>query len=299
MAPRLMVATRPFVGKALQHRDGLATLARQERFDYPAAARAVQTTAPPHVQSRQGVPADVAGRATLTTLNVPSRCASEGQPERAVRLAWRELVRTRVLVADDHTMVADGLGRIVAEVAELLGPVHDGQQLVESARRLKPDIVISDIEMPELSGIDAMRRLLAEGTTARFILLTMHRSPELAAEALRTGASGYLLKEDAGDELLGAIRAVIGGRTYLTPRLTASVLRQMSAAPDAVSTLTDRQREVLRLIALGKRMKEIAAALDISVRTVEGHKAQLMDRLDCESTADLVRVAIRQRIVPE
>lgn len=208
-------------------------------------------------------------------------------------------MRTKVLVADDHTMVADGLGRIVADVAELLGPVHDGSQLVDAVHRLKPDIVVSDVEMPALSGIDAMRRVRAEGASARFIFLTVHRSPELAAEALRSGASGYLLKEDAGEELLGAIRAVAGGRTYLTPRLTAHVLRQMSVPPDAASSLTDRQRDVLRLIALGKRMKEIAADLEISVRTVEGHKAQLMERLGCESTADLVRLAIRQRIVPQ
>lgn len=208
-------------------------------------------------------------------------------------------MRTKVLVADDHTMVADGLGRIVADVADLLGPVHDGRQLVDAVQRLKPDIVVSDVEMPELSGIDAMRRLRAEGSSVRFIFLTVHRSPQLAAEALRLGAAGYLLKEDAGDELLGAIRAVSGGRTYLTPRLTAHVLRQMSAPADAASALTDRQRDVLRLIALGKRMKEIAVDLDISVRTVEGHKAQLMERLGCESTADLVRIAIKQRIVPE
>lgn len=208
-------------------------------------------------------------------------------------------MRTRVLVADDHTMVADGLGRIVGDVAELLGAVHDGRQLVDVATRLKPDIVVTDVEMPELSGIDAMRELRASGCPARFIFLTMHRSPELATEALRSGAAGYLLKEDAGEELLSAIRAVIGGRTYLTPRLTAHVLRQMAVPPDAVSTLSDRQRQVLRLIALGRRMKEIAAELDISVRTVEGHKAQLMDRLGCASTADLVRLAIKQHIVPQ
>ncbi|BCS32554.1 DNA-binding response regulator [Luteitalea sp. TBR-22] len=208
-------------------------------------------------------------------------------------------MRTRILVADDHSMVADGLGRIVADVADLLGAAHDGRELVEAATRLKPDVIVTDVEMPELSGIDAMRHLRMVGCTARFIFLTMHRSPELAAEALRLGASGYLLKEDAGEELLVAIKAVVGGRTYLTPRLTAHVLRQMAAPPDAVSTLSDRQRQVLRLVALGKRMKEIASELDISVRTVEGHKAQLMDRLGCESTADLVRIAIKQHIVPQ
>lgn len=209
-------------------------------------------------------------------------------------------MRPRVLLADDHAMIAEGLGRLIADVADLVGQVNDGLQLVDEAKRLRPDIVVADVTMPGLSGIDAMRRLKAEGSSSRFIFLTIHGEARLAAEAMRSGASGYLLKRAAGDELLGAIHAVVNGRTYLTPLITGDVLHQLTApAQNDARELTPRQRDVLRLIAEGKRMKEIAAELDLSVRTVEGHKAQLMQVLGVESTADLIRFAIKQHIVPE
>jgi len=206
----------------------------------------------------------------------------------------------RVLLADDHAMVAEGLGRLIAEVAQLVGVVRDGPQLVESARRLCPDIVVADVDMPGMSGIDAMRVLKAERSSARFIFLTVHGEPRLAAEAMRHGASGYLLKEAAGEELLNAIRAAMEGRSYLTPLITKGVLQALAAPAGAPEEeLTPRQREVLRLIAEGKRMKEIAAALGISVRTVEDHKYQLMRLLDLDSTAALVRFAVKQGLVRE
>lgn len=209
-------------------------------------------------------------------------------------------MRPRVLLADDHAMVAEGLGRLIVDVADLVGQVNDGLQLVAEARRLRPDIIVTDVAMPGLSGIDAMRRLKNDGSSARFIFLTIHGEARLAAEAMRSGASGYLLKQAAGDELLDAIRAVMYGRTYLTPLIAGDLLHQLTSPPaDAEGVLTPRQRDVLRLIADGKRMKEIAAELDISVRTVEGHKAQLMQVLGVESTADLIRFAIKQHIVPE
>jgi DNA-binding NarL/FixJ family response regulator len=205
-----------------------------------------------------------------------------------------------VLLADDHAMIAEGLGRLIADVADLVGQANDGPQLVAEARRLRPDIIVTDVAMPGLSGIDAMRRLKTEGSTARFIFLTIHAEARLAAEAMRSGASGYLLKRAAGDELLDAIHAVVNGRTYVTPLITGDLLQQLtSPALDAERELTPRQRDVLRLVAQGKRMKEIAAELDLSVRTVEGHKAQLMQVLGVESTADLIRFAIKQHIVPE
>jgi DNA-binding NarL/FixJ family response regulator len=210
------------------------------------------------------------------------------------------VMRPRVLLADDHAMIAEGLGRLIADVADLVGQVNDGLQLVAEAARLRPDIVVADVTMPGLSGIDAMRRLKAEGSSSRFIFLTIHAEARLAAEAMRSGASGYLLKRAAGDELLDAIHAVVNGRTYVTPLITGDLLHQLtSPAPDVERELTPRQRDVLRLIAEGKRMKEIAAALNLSVRTVEGHKAQLMQVLGVESTADLIRFAIKQHIVPE
>jgi DNA-binding NarL/FixJ family response regulator len=210
------------------------------------------------------------------------------------------LMRPKVLLADDHAMIAEGLGRLIADVADLVGQANDGLQLVAEAKRLRPDIVVADVTMPGLSGIDAMRRLKAEGSSSRFIFLTIHADARLAAEAMRSGASGYLLKRAAGDELLGAIHAVANGRTYVTPLITGGLLQQLTApALNNQRELTPRQRDVLRLIAEGKRMKEIAAELELSVRTVEGHKALLMQVLGVESTADLIRFAIKQHIVLE
>jgi len=209
-------------------------------------------------------------------------------------------MRPKVLLADDHAIVAEGLARLISDVADLVGQVNDGLQLVAEARRLRPDIVVADITMPGMSGIDAMRQLKAEGSEARFIFLTIHAEARLAAEAMRSGASAYLLKQAAGSELFDAIQAVSHGRTYLTPLITGDVLRNLTAATDTVEReLTARQRDVLRLLAQGKRMKEIAAELDLSVRTVENHKAHLLQVLSLTSTADLVRFAIKQRIVPE
>jgi DNA-binding NarL/FixJ family response regulator len=197
-------------------------------------------------------------------------------------------------------MVAEGLGRLISEVADLVGRVADGRQLVDSARRLKPDIIISDVSMPVMSGLDALRQLKAEGSQARFIFLTVHTEAQLAAEAMRAGASGYLLKAAAGEELFEAIRAVMAGRVYLTPHITGDVLRIISGrANQGECQLTSRQREVLQLIVEGKRMKEIAADLNISVRTVEGHKSQLLLALGVKSTADLVKFALKHGLVSD
>jgi DNA-binding NarL/FixJ family response regulator len=204
-----------------------------------------------------------------------------------------------VILADDHAMVAEGLGRLIGEVADLVGQVADGQQLVDSARRLKPDIIISDVSMPVMSGLDALRQLKAEGSQARFIFLTMHTEAQLAAEAMRAGASGYLLKAAAGEELFEAIRAAMAGRVFLSPHIAGDVLRTISGANQGERQLTSRQREVLQLIAQGKRMKEIAADLNISVRTVEDHKSQLLASLGVKSTADLVRFAMKRGLVSD
>jgi len=209
-------------------------------------------------------------------------------------------MRPKVLLADDHAIIAEGLARLIDDVADLVGRVNDGVRLVEETRRLRPDIVVADITMPGMSGIDAMRQLKAEGSEARFIFLTIHTEARLAAEAMRSGASAYLLKQAAGNELFDAIQAVAQGRTYLTPLITGDVLRNLTEPVETVEReLTPRQRDVLRLLAQGKRMKEIAAELDLSVRTVENHKAHLLQVLSLTSTADLVRFAIKQRIIPE
>jgi DNA-binding NarL/FixJ family response regulator len=197
-------------------------------------------------------------------------------------------------------MVAEGLGRLIAEVADLVDQVSDGQQLVDSARRLDPDIIVSDITMPGMDGLDALKRIKADGTGARFIFLTVHADARLAAKAIRAGACGYVLKADAGEELLEAIRAAMAGRMYLTPHISQDVLREALQPTDHKDyLLTPRQREVLVRIAQGKRMKEIARELKISVRTVEDHKAQLLRDLDAKNTADLVRFAVKQGLVSD
>ncbi|RJT26613.1 DNA-binding response regulator [Mesorhizobium waimense] len=205
-----------------------------------------------------------------------------------------------MILADDHLMVAEALGRLIAEVADLVGRAADGQQLVESARRLKPDIIVSDITMPVMSGLDALRQLKSEQSSARFIFLTVHTEASVAAEAMRAGACGYLLKAAAGEELLDAIRAVMAGRIYLTPHIAGDVLRTISQPADhGEHHLTSRQREILGLIAQGKRMKEIAGDLKISVRTVEDHKSQLLHVLGAKRTADLIRFAVKQGLISD
>jgi DNA-binding NarL/FixJ family response regulator len=208
-------------------------------------------------------------------------------------------MRPSIILADDHAMVAEGLARIVLDIGDVVSTACDGIDLLDAVRRLQPDIVVADVMMPRLSGIEAMRQLQAEGCQARFVFLTIHTDARLAADALRAGAAGYLLKYAASEELLVAIRTVLEGRTYLTPMVTKEVLDALTSPVTAEPRLTPRQREVLRRIAEGERLKEIAGALGISVRTVEDHKYQLMRTLGVASVADLVRFAIRQRIVPE
>jgi DNA-binding NarL/FixJ family response regulator len=206
-----------------------------------------------------------------------------------------------VLLADDHTIVAQGLGSLLKDDFELVGTVGDGVALVEAVPELRPDVVVADIGMPLLNGLEALRRLRAEGVDTQFIFLTMYADPDIAAEAIHAGASGYLLKHSAGDELITAIREVLQGRIYLTPLITREILAGL-AAPAAepespAARLTPRQIDVLRLIAQGQTMKEVAATLKLSPRTVETHKYQMMAALDLHSTAELVQYAIRHGLI--
>ena len=209
--------------------------------------------------------------------------------------------QTTILVADDHAIVKEGLVSLLKQQNfDLVGSVGDGISLVEEARRLRPDIIIADISMPGLSGLEALERITAEKLPCKMILLTMHRDADLAARAIRSGASGFLLKDGAGDELVAAIEQVTQGRLYLTPAVTRDVMERMTrAADDAPPELTVRQREVLRLILEGHRMKEIASLLDLSPRTVESHKYEIMDLLGVHSTAELVRYALEHRLVSQ
>ena len=208
--------------------------------------------------------------------------------------------RPRVLLADDHVMVAQGLGRLLEGEVEIVATVSDGAALVEKAQKHRPDIIIADMSMPVMNGLEAMRRLRHLGIRAKFIFLTLHAEPQLASEAMRSGASGYVLKQAAGDELIEAVRAVADGLTYLTPLITRDVLLAMAQPDDTQRiVLTARQLDVLRLVAAGKRMKEIASELQISVRTVETHKQGLQHTLGADTTADLIKFAIKHGLIPD
>jgi len=205
-----------------------------------------------------------------------------------------------VLLADDHAIVREGLARLLTEHDfNVVGSVGDGDALLEKARELRPDVIVTDISMPAgPSGLDVLDRLKAERITSKVIVLTMHNDPALATRATRAGASGYLLKHAAGEELVTAIQHALLGRVYLTAEVTKQVMEQLATAPDvSPRELTDRQREVLRLIVEGRRMKEIAATLDLSTRTVETHKYEMMRVLGVSSTAELVRYAIEHRLI--
>jgi DNA-binding NarL/FixJ family response regulator len=204
----------------------------------------------------------------------------------------------RVLLADDHTIVVQGLASLLREDFDLVGTVGDGEALIDAAQRLRPDVIVADIAMPLMDGLEALRQLKATRLDARVIFLTMHADAQLATEALRAGASGYVLKHSAGEELITAIQEVLQGRTYLTPLIAQDVITTLMASEkQATVTLTPRQREVLRLIAEGRRMKEIAATLQLSTRTVETHKYEMMRALGVDSTAALVRYAIQLGLV--
>src|SRR5215475_12799316 len=209
--------------------------------------------------------------------------------------------KTRVLLADDHTIVAEGLRSLLEGEFEFVGTVGDGRALLDAAQKLNPDVIVADISMPLLNGLDAVRQLKRDGVTAKIIFLTMHTEAQLAAEAFRAGASGYLLKSSAGEELITAIHEVIKGRSYVTPLITKDMLSFLMGAasqPEQPAVkLTPRQREVLQLVAEGSTMKEIASILNISARTVESHKYEMMEALGVQTNAELVQYAIKIGLV--
>ena len=206
--------------------------------------------------------------------------------------------RPTVLLADDHVVFTDGIVRILKERFDVVGTVTDGKSIVEAAARLRPDVIVTDISMPTLSGIEGLRQLKASHDESRVIFLTMHSDARLAAEAFRLGAKGFVLKQSSADELVKAIEAVLAGHTYMSSVLTEEVLALM-AEPSASSgaELSSRQKEVLRLIVNGHRTKEIAANLNLSPRTVETIKYEMMRNLNVHSTTELVRYSIENRLV--
>lgn len=199
----------------------------------------------------------------------------------------------RVLIVDDHTLFAEGVAQVLKTQCEVVGTLPDGSALLETVGRLRPDLILLDLSMPKGSGLDLLRDLKKKHAEIRVIILTMHRDARLAAEALKAGAAGFLLKEASGDELMAALDAVQQGRTYLTSALTREVLALMSGpVKPAAFTPTPRQRDVIRLVVQGQRVKEIAATLDLSPRSVEAVKYQIMQELNLHSTAALVRYAL-------
>lgn len=195
-------------------------------------------------------------------------------------------------------MIREGLAFLLPPEMELVAAVSNGKELLEAAQRLHPDLIVADVTMPELGGLDALRTLRDEGLAARVVILTVHAEPGLATEAIRAGATGYVVKHAAADELQQALRSAAAGRTYLSPLVSGEVVRRLAQGERTPEdALTPRQREVLRLLAEGRRVKEIAAELGLSARTVEAHKYEIMRLLDLDNTADLVRFAIRHGIV--
>lgn len=202
--------------------------------------------------------------------------------------AMTALHAPRLVMADDHGIVAEGIRRLLVDELDVLEIASDGAALLAAVRRRRPDLVISDVSMPGMSGLDALKTLRAEGSRVPFIFLTMHGEPALAATAMRAGANGYVLKHAAARDLLAAVRQVLAGGVYVTPSLGA---RYLSGQLHAVHTITAKQHEVLRLVGRGFRSKQIAADLGLSVRTVEAHKYTMMQILGVHSTLALVRRA--------
>ena len=208
--------------------------------------------------------------------------------------------RARVLLADDHRVVGEGLKRILADDFDLVGVVEDGRALVAAARQLQPDVIVADISMPHLNGIDAMVQLKKSAPDVKVVILTMHQEPAYARRALDAGASGFVLKHSAPAELVMAIEAALKGQTFIAPALAGEVLRQARQEPraaDAAEHLTPRQREILQLLAQGRSAKEVAADLAISARTVEFHKYQMMQTHGLRTNAELIHFAIKHGIV--
>jgi len=209
--------------------------------------------------------------------------------------------KTRVLLAEDHKVVAEALGELLTDHFDLVGVVHDGRALVKATEELRPDVIVTDISMPLLNGLDAIRQLLERRPRTRVVVLTMHKDRHLAAEAFRSGVCGYVLKVSPAAELVGAIREAAEGRAYVTSLITNdldTLLIEAGRSPAETKTpLTPRQREVLQLIAEGRTMKEAAAILNISPRTAESHKYEIMQVLGVQTTAELVQCAMRMKLV--
>ena len=208
--------------------------------------------------------------------------------------------RSKILLADDHAVILDGLRSLLEPEFEVVGSVEDGRALIDAVKSLRPDLVLADISMPLLNGIDAARQLKKDDPRMKLIILTMHPDVSLAREALQAGADGYILKNSHADEIVSAIREVLIGRTYLSPRITQDVLHSYmdstATADDLGPDLSAREREVLQLTAEGMSHKDVANTLGISVRTAQFHRYKVMQKLGLRTTSELTKYAIKHGI---
>lgn len=207
--------------------------------------------------------------------------------------------KPRVLLADDHALILGAFEKLLAGECDVVGQVGDGRALVTAVEALNPDVVVLDISMPLLNGLEAGRQIKQKSRNVKLVYLTMNEDPDLAAEAFRVGASGYLLKSSAASELTTAIREVAQGRTYITPLVAEGLVAALQHTSDRTpgQDLTPRQREVLQLLAEGRSMKEVASLLSLTPRTVAFHKYQMMEQLKVKSTAELIQYAVKHHIV--
>lgn len=207
---------------------------------------------------------------------------------------------TRILLADDHQVVRRGFGLILSAQPgwEIVGEAANGREAVELTERLQPDLVVMDVSMPELNGIEATRRIAEFAPRCRILALSMHRDAVYVREILRAGAHGYLLKDASDQDLVDAVRAVSNGQGYLSPAVSDAVLSDYRKhVTDPIDLLTSREREVLQLIAEGKTNKEIAQDLNLSVYTVDSHRGRIMEKLNLHSAGELIRFAIRNGLI--
>ena len=206
------------------------------------------------------------------------------------------MTRPRILLADDHAIMLDAFKALLEPEFDVVGMVTDGRALLTEFARLNPDVVLVDISMPLLNGLDAGRQLKAQRRSVKLIYLTMNPNPDLAGEALRLGASGYVLKSSAASELTQAIREALRGRSYITPLIARDVVGSLIERREGPE-LTTRQREVLQLLAEGRSMKEVGNILNVAPRTVAFHKYKMMEQLKLKTSAELVQFAVKQGVV--
>jgi len=207
-------------------------------------------------------------------------------------------MRPRVLLADDHALLLGAFEKLLASECDVVGMVTDGRALVTEALNLKPDVIVLDVTMPKLNGLDAGRQVKAQLPRTKLVFVTMNEDPDLAAEAFRIGASAYLLKRSAASELLAAIREVMKGRSYVTPLVTSGLVGSLLDQGERPKhELTPREREVLQLLAEGYSMKEAADMLNVTPRTIAFHKYKMMEQLGIRTTAELIQLAVKNHLV--